>query len=300
MVYLPDKPDLWNLFTKKHIFCSFLCVLSRNSLFSIMVITFFCMLLGSFRCEASDTVKYTVYFYNPESNVDNFASLKTRMDMYLKNLGPYQFQPFCDRNIFETTIRGKHDCVFILSSWHYKELKESLPIKPVFVGIADGESVQKKVLSSKNTIKSIGMLKGASIASAGSKEYTRKLLTMMLGKDNTRLVGTFQILSVPKDIDALISIGFGLVQAALTTEYSISLLPSINECLCKKLTILAKSEESLLPIVAIPEIHDPEVVKLLEIVETMQKTTEGKNCIRMFGLDGWRKLEGKDLELLQK
>lgn len=300
MLYLPGNSGTGGLFTKKHFLYSVPCALSKNTLFYIILITLSCMLLGSFRCEASGSSKCTVYFYNPESNVDNFASLKTRLDIYLKNLGPYQFQPFCDRNTFETTIRGKHDCIFILSSWHYKELKKFFPMKPVMVSTAGGKPIQKKILSAKNTVNNPRMLKGAAIASSGSEEYTRKLLASMLGKDNAWLVDTFQILSVPKDIDALISIGFGLVQAALTTEYSVSMLPSINQRLCKKLTVLAKSEESLLPIVAIPEVHDPEVSKLLEIVENMGRTTEGKNCIQMFGLDGWKKLDEKDWELLRK
>ncbi len=44
----------------------------------------------------------------------------------------------------------------------------------------------------------------------------------MVGEGYAGLIDTCQILAVPKDIDALISMGFGLVQAALTTEYSIS------------------------------------------------------------------------------
>lgn len=244
--------------------------------------------------------KHTVYFYNPESNVDNFASLKTRLDMYLNNLGPYQFQPFCDRKTFETHIRGKRDCVLILSSWYYKELKESFPMKPFLVGMVDGESIQKKILTSKNTITNLGKLKGVSIASAGSEEYTRNFLKLMLGKDNEWLVDTLQVLSVPKDIDALISVGFGLVQTALTTEYSISRLSSVNQGLYKKLLVLAKNENSLLPIVAIPEGCDPETLRLLKVVEGMGKTTEGKNCIRMFGLDDWKVLDERDRELLRK
>lgn len=290
----------WRDSCAKERFLRFFYARSRSGLFCILLITFLCILAGSFRNKAAGASRYTVYFYNPESNVDNFASLKTKLDVYLKNLGPYLFQPFCDRNTFESTIRGKHDCVCILSSWHYKELRKHFPLKPVLVGTVDGKSIQKKILSAKNNTRNPGMLKGVSIASAGSEEYTRKLLTAMLGKDSAPLVDTFQILSVPKDIDALISIGFGLVQAALTTESSVSMLPSINQCLYKKLTVLAESEESLLPIVAIPETQDAGVDKLLEIVEGMRISDEGKRCIRMFGLDGWKKLDEKERELLLK
>ena len=144
------------------------------------------------------------------------------------------------------------------------------------------------------------LLKNAGIASAGSEEYTRKYLKSMVGEGYAGLIDTCQILAVPKDIDALISMGFGLVQAALTTEYSISKLSVINPGLYKKLTILTKSGESLQPIVAVPEAYSPEVTKLLEIVEGMEKTPAGKNCLQMFGIDGWKKPGKSEWELLRK
>lgn len=274
--------------------------LSKLTFFCIIFVVFFSPLPDHSRDEVFGESQYTIYFYNPESNVDNFASLKTRLDLYLKTLGPYQFQPFCDRNTFETNIQGKQDCVLILSSWYYKELMAFFPIKPIFVGVVDNESTQKKVLISKKDINNLKMLKGVSIASAGSKEYTNKFLKLMLGKEHAWLVDTFQILSVPKDIDALISVGFGLVQAALTTEYSISKLSSINQGLYQKLTILAKSDDSLLPIVAVPKTHNSKVSKLLEVVENMGKTVEGKKDIQILGIDSWKRLDENDWKLLRK
>jgi hypothetical protein len=279
----------------------YVCRASIRAIVFYLFLVFIPVLLPClYGIEVLGAPKCTVYFYNPESNVDNFALLKTKLDMYLKNLGPYQFQPFCDRNTFEAHARGKHDCILILSSWYYKELKDFFPMKPVLVGTVDGESVQKKILASKADIKNLSQLKNASIASAGSEEYTRKYLKLMMGENDARLVDTFRILSVPKDIDALISMGFGLVQAALTTEYSITKLSIINQGLYKKLTILVRNEKSLHPIVAIPAGHDAEALKLLEIIENMEKTTEGKSCMQLFGVEGWRILDKKDLELLGK
>ncbi|MGR3218374.1 MAG: hypothetical protein ACUZ8H_00970, partial [Candidatus Anammoxibacter sp.] len=169
----------------------------------------------------------TAYFYNPESNVDNFASLKSVMDLYLKKSGNCRFQPFIDKEIFEKQFKGNQDALAVLSSWHYNCLKKETNIKPILVGVIDGKSTQKKVLSSKKSINNIKMLEGARIASAGSEEYTGNLLKQMFGKENEKLVDSFQLLVVPKDIDALISVGFGLADAALTTENSLDMLSSI-------------------------------------------------------------------------
>ncbi|MCF6149144.1 MAG: phosphate/phosphite/phosphonate ABC transporter substrate-binding protein [Candidatus Kuenenia sp.] len=244
--------------------------------------------------------KYTIYFYNPESNIDNYASLKTKFDLYLKKIGPYQFQPFSNRNTFENKTRGQHNCVLILSSWYYKELKNLFSIKPVLIGTLDDNSYQKKVLIAKKNINCPAMLKGCSIASSGGKEYTVEFLQSMLKEKDKEIVETLQILNVPKDIDALISIGFGLVQAALTTEYSIEMLADINNGLYKNLSILAMSEESLLPVVAIPAESGHVVPELVETIANMEETPDGKSNIQMLGLDGWKMLDENDWELLQK
>ena len=64
--------------------------------------------------------KLTIYFYNPEININNFASLKKEFDTYLSAYGEYQLQPFSEREIFEKVAVSKNDGIFIISSWHYK------------------------------------------------------------------------------------------------------------------------------------------------------------------------------------
>ena len=178
-------------------------------------------------------------------------------------------------------------------------MKKETNIKPVLVGVIDGKTTQKKVLSSKKVINDIKMLKGARIASAGSDEYTGNLLKQMLGKENEKLVDSFQLLVVPKDIDALISVGFGLADAALTTENSLDMLSSINPRLKGKLATVASSKEILLPIVAIHEGLTPDIVKLLVALKNMPDSEDGNRGMQILGLDGWKKLDEHDEELLK-
>ncbi|MDD5276297.1 MAG: hypothetical protein PHR16_09465, partial [Methylovulum sp.] len=71
----------------------------------------------------------TVFFYNPESSVDNFAALKAEFDDYLSGKGGYSFQPFSERSTFESTLAGKPDGVYLLSSWHYAQLNSKIPLQ---------------------------------------------------------------------------------------------------------------------------------------------------------------------------
>jgi len=79
---------------------------------------------------AYSNVGSTIYFYNPETNINNFATLKTAFDTYLVNHGGYYFQPFDSRENFEAVIKEKKGDIYLLSSWHLKALQQkNVPLK---------------------------------------------------------------------------------------------------------------------------------------------------------------------------
>ncbi len=241
-------------------------------------------------CTSFASSKHTIYFYNPETNINSFAFFKIEFDKYLSTYGPYQFQPFSDRETFEEFIIQKSDGVFLLSSWHYNDLVEKIPMESVFVGTSKGKTTQKRILSVKETITSIASLKGKKIATTGNEEFTKNILTKMLGEGEKGIVDSLMILNVPIEIDALIAVGFGMADAALTTENSLDKLAAINPKQYKRLKLLATGKETLLPIVAVPKQSDDNINLLLKVIEKMENVPEGKKKLRMLGIDGWEKL----------
>ncbi|MCP5006365.1 MAG: phosphate/phosphite/phosphonate ABC transporter substrate-binding protein [Planctomycetes bacterium] len=242
---------------------------------------------------------YTVYFYNPETNINNYVLLKGEFDKYLSDYGPFKFQPFSDRKTFEEFLIKKKDGIFLLSSWHYHDLLGKAPIKPVFVGFLKGKTTQRKILSAKEGITSIDALKGKSIASAGSEEYTKNILIQMLGKEQKDIIDSVKILTVPKDIDALMAVGFGMANSALTAEISLTKLLAINPKQYGMLNQLA-SMETLLQIVAAPNLFDENVGLLLSIIQDMVSSAEGKRNLKMISLDGWKKIGNSERLFLKK
>ncbi len=236
---------------------------------------------------------YTIYFYNPETNINNFASLKTEFDQYLSSYGPFHFQPFSDRDSFEKFVVGRSDGVFLMSSWHYRQLKREFPIgmEARLVGISKGKATYEKILTAKNNIINIDLLKGKVVASSGNEDYTKNILLQMQGEGKRDIVDSMRILTVPKDIDALMAVGYGMADSALTTENSLIKLAAINPKQHGFLRSLSKSEEILLPIIAIPEQSDEKVRLLLEIIEKMESELDGKKKLKMLGVDGWKKVE---------
>ncbi len=236
---------------------------------------------------------YKVYFYNPETNINYFVSLKGGFDKYLSDYGPFKFQPFSNKRTFEKFLANQRDGVFLLSSWHYHDLSGKVPIEPVFVGFQKGKTTQRKILSAKENITSIDSLKGKSIASAGSEEYTKYILSQMLGEEKKDIIDSIKILTVPKDVDALMAVGLGMASSALTTETSFTELLAINPKQYGMLNQLA-SVETLLQIVAAPKQFDENVGLLLSILQDMMSSVEGKRNLKMISLDGWKKISNAE------
>ena len=236
---------------------------------------------------------YTIYFYNPETNINNFASLKTEFDKYLSNYGPFKFQPFSDRQSFEKFIVGRRDGVFVMSSWHFRQLKKLFPIDMYarLVGVSKGKATYEKILTAKNNIINVDLLKGKIVASSGNEDYTKNILMQMHGEGKRNIVDSMKILTVPKDIDALMAVGYGMADSALTTENSLTKLAAINPKQYGFLRSLSKSEEILLPIVAAPKQSDKKIRMLLAIIEQMETVLDGKRKLKMLGVDGWKKVE---------
>ncbi|MBC8549138.1 MAG: PhnD/SsuA/transferrin family substrate-binding protein [Candidatus Brocadiales bacterium] len=249
------------------------------------------LLLISTKTFADDT--YKIYFYNPETNINNFASLKTEFDKYLSSYGSFQFQPFSDRKSFEKFIVGRSDGVFLISSWHFSQLKRKFPIdmEARLVGVSKGKTTYQKILTTKNNIINIDLLKGKVVASSGNEDYTRNILIQMQGAGERDIVNSMKILTVPKDIDALMAVGFGMADSALTTERSLTKLAAINPNQYKFLRQLAKSQEILLPIVAVPKQSDENIKLLLTIIEKMETVLDGQKRLKMLGVDGWKKVD---------
>lgn len=168
------------------------------------------------------------------------------------------------------------------------------------VGVSKGRPTHIKILTVRKSITNVNLLKGKIIAAAGSKEYTKGVLLEMLGEDQKSIVDSLRILIVPKDIDALMAVGFGMADSALTTESSLTKLAEINLKQYRILRQLAASKETLLPIIAAPKKLDENISSLLRVFENMGKTPVGQNKLRMLGMDGWKKLGNAERRFLEE
>ncbi|HEX5330198.1 hypothetical protein [Sulfuricurvum sp.] len=220
----------------------------------------------------ADNVK--VYLYTPEINVNNFKSLKMNFDSYLSIYGNYELQPFSDKETFEKYLK-KRNSIAILSSWHYHEIAKKYNLEAMLVAKKRGSITDRKILvGQKNSV-----LKGI-VTSAYDKEYTGELLSTITKNNSKEL----SVLKVPKEIDALMSVGFGMSKFALVSKDSFSLLQTINPVLAKDLKIYYESEPEYRMLLVCNEI-DKEDSKLISVFKNMELSDSGKSILNSIGID---------------
>ena len=229
----------------------------------------------------------TIYFYSSETSINNFKSLKMEFDRYLSKLGPYKLQPFSEKEAFERYIKDKKQCILLLSSWHFTKINKEYDLTATLVGTRNGQKYQKRILVTKDE-----SIKTGRVASASSIEHTSSYLKAMLKGE--KVIDNFQVLTVPKDIDALMSVAFGMSKLALTSKNAFEELNKVNPSLYKKMKILAEGEESLSLIIAIPKSFSKESEKLVALLQDMATDPDGKEKLMMLGLDGWQPLNPSD------
>jgi hypothetical protein len=269
----------------------------RQRLFAFLsVLAAVCIGLVVFSVLSSGEGKITIYFYSSETNINNFKSLKMEFDQYLSRFGPYEFQPFSARDVFEKQVKDKDNCLLLLSSWHYRHIHKEYALMPALTGVRAGKKYQRKILVADQDAPGIEASKPGLVASASSLDYTLSILRGIFKKYPEH---AFNVLTVPKDIDALMSVGFGMAKMAFATGNAFDELKGVNPKLCSKMKVVAEGEEDLLLIVASPRGFTGDRTKLVKMIENMPTDREGLKKIRMLGLDGWQELDASDRSKLE-
>lgn len=235
-----------------------------------------------------------LYFYSNESTVSSYKTLKAEFDTYLKHQGNYHFQPFDDQATFETFVKGKQDGLFVVSHWHYEHLNAEQRLVPLLVGTHAGKTAVRRVLVGPRGTDSTD-LQGV-VATAFTPEAGRNMLTQILGAQQAQAL---ELLQVPKDIDALMSVGFGMADYALSTEEGLAHVAKLNPSFQAQMGITAQGEKTLLLIAAAPASVGTKAQTLANIVQNMGKTPDGKQGMRMLGLDDWQKPSKAEMQLLR-
>ena len=239
----------------------------------------------------------TIYFYSSETNINNYKALKMEFDSYLSKAGSYEFQPFSDIDTFERQIRKGADHLLLLSSWHFNRIQDDLHLSPVLVGIREGKMFQQRVLVAGPGSRGLAGLGSGPVASASNAQHTRSVLKEMFEEDDK--TEALRILTVPKDVDALMSVGFQMAKAAVTTENALKNLENLDPVLFQRIQVVAESRPSLLLILAAPAGKEADMQGLIRTMQEMPGDPAGLNALKMLDLDDWQTIDPSDTPELE-
>lgn len=232
----------------------------------------------------ADTI--TIYHYNPESHSDRNLVLKNTFDRYFQINHNIQLQPVDDRIAFQSLIEHDTASLFIMSDWHYRQLANSnTELVPYLRGLKNGQDTFYKLLVGKAPLTT----PKATIAVSGTGDYVNTLLEEMRIADPTRIRQP-RLLMVPKDIDALLAVGFGLADAALATESSFEKLSLLYQNEYQQLQVLGRSSPQKRLVVVFIKRHQAAVQLALDALENMNQSKEGRLGLNLLGLDEWTRL----------
>ncbi len=240
-----------------------------------------CVLLtlpGPARSEAA----LTIYFHNPEVSTVRNEVLKTVFDRYLQQHGNFTFQPVAQPDTFASLLTLEDSALFMLPSWYFEQLRRQAPgLTPRLHGIKQSRAFYHKVLvSAGQPLPETHIV----VALAGTESHGQRMLASMLRPEQLRSV---QLLLVPKDIDALMSLNFGLADAALTRENSLRTFLALHHDMAGQLNELGRSPPIPGLLVASLRADDARLEAAIRALSDMPGSEDGRFGLNMLGLDAW-------------
>jgi hypothetical protein len=276
------------------------CPVSRRQALGLLTGACLCA-RSAWTQESAAEATATLYFYSPETNLNNFGLLKGEFDSFFSGSGGHKFQPFSDRATFEAVLRENRPGLYFMSSWHYAQFANKNRWTPLLIGSLKRKSTQRHVLCARKNGLALSVLGNSTIASAGKREFTASLLSDLLSTANPGATSNVKVLEVPKDMDALMAVSFGAAQAAVATEVGLEKLRTTNskqhDLLTPPLTI---GPERLLPVIVAAGTPDAATRSLIGVLAGMGADLEGQQRLRLLGLDAWTPVEESQLKELRK
>ena len=219
----------------------------------------------------------TIFLFNPEARTTRVTKVRSGLQEYLKSE-----RIDADVDDFESSVDKFKPVLAIVASYYYNTMKDSFKWKAILSGHKRGRKTFDKLLIASLSITEPLQLRNKSLAavSLGSASYVDFLLPRGLSVKNIR------ILSVSKDIDAIMALGFEQVEAAIVMEESFDKMNKINPDTVKNLHVLRKLEPVGYPKIAVfPNAENLE--RFAKSFEKKHYRREIKEALKFFGVTGF-------------
>ncbi|MEO5740385.1 MAG: PhnD/SsuA/transferrin family substrate-binding protein [Vicinamibacterales bacterium] len=228
-----------------------------------------------------------LYFFSPDWRPTDLGALTETVEQALAAGGyPVSFQAFTRYEDFERQIIANPPLFLLAPAWLEVTTASALGLNLTVIArpIRHGKSTYRKALMTRANIDSIDNLARGSIAatlhSMGPGDPATVLQAFHLTAESAKVV------PVPKDVDALLALSFGQVDAALVTAEQYDGLAASNPAEAERLRVLAFSPEVKLPPVFASAAADAALRdRLRHLLIRLPEMAGGADVLRMLGFD---------------
>jgi ABC-type amino acid transport substrate-binding protein len=227
-------------------------------------------------------------FYSPEFGPGNLGLLTQAAENYFTKSGlSLEFQPFARYEDFRNEVAKRHP-PFVIAP-HWIEHGEALGIRltPLVEPIRGGERFDCKALMAGPTIQRAADMENGSVA-ATLPSPPRQQVYPALRKLRIEHPGV-RVIPVPKDVDALLAVGFGQVDAAFVSIAQLEMLRRVNPNLTRQLHEIGYTEQIPYPRIYATEYASAEQSqRLVAAMLGATATPEGRRLTSILGYDRWQ------------
>jgi ABC-type amino acid transport substrate-binding protein len=227
-----------------------------------------------------------LFFYSPDFSPGNLSVLTQAVDAYLREAGTEtRFQAFVRFEDFRREVAAQRPDFIVVPNWAATPACIGSDLVPLARPVRGGESFGRKALIARSAIRSIAELRNASIAATvppgGSPTGS--------GLDRVRREQPgVRIIQVPKEIDALLAVAFGQVDAAYVSTRQFDMFAGVNPKLGTELKEIGYAETMPFPLIYATADADPdEISRLRSAIAGVSTSGTGKRLVGLLGYDGW-------------
>lgn len=225
-------------------------------------------------------------FFDPDANQERLLNITELFNDYLvERNSEVVFEPVQAESAFSSRLQEADSKFAIVSSGFLKHAKAQ-DLRPILVPEARNSVYYRKLLVSMAADATLN-LNGKTIAATVTDEQASEVLKGLHAR-GAQVDGAF-VVSVSKDVDALLALSFGQADAALVTEASIDVLKRINPASATRIHVLAETNEMLRAPLCEVGVHisRQERDAMVGLINDLVATEHGRSLMQVLSIEKW-------------
>jgi hypothetical protein len=230
----------------------------------------------------------TIFVFNPESGARRVRAATTGLEDFLRSQGvKAKVQIFTNPVDFKQQVQRLKPEYAVVASYYYSSSAGDYGWKPLMQGHRNNVRGFSKILVTSQGIQNPVQLRNKAVATVSLGRQTLYFINAQFLQPLGLSLNTVRIVTVSKDIDAIMALGFQQVDGAIVTNQSLDTLKRINPSVYSSIKVLRT-----LPLIAFPQLvcfpNAPDAFKVQEAFRMLTMGSSGREFLLFLGLTGFQ------------